>query len=363
MSVTDNIVDRRVFVGGLLPNCSTEVLDQYFGQFGTIEDSNIVLDKRTGNSKGYGFVTYTDQAAAIAAVVDGTPTIDGKICNCNLASMGVVTANIPEKSKRSWSAANSQKNPNNSRIKKDQGWGIKRQRINTPRTPSYVQRLSLQGITITTVSAIEHIDTTKKINPPDAFKYFLEVSDLFRGNPEFGYYSKTLLEMAKKFRQTGEIIEVEPYQPAPRLSESKSDDMHNQDGMDQGYGGFQDGMDQQGYGGYQQGNYGDQDGMDQQGYGGYQQGNYDPNLQGNYDPNTQGNYDPNTQGNYDPNTQGNYDQNTQGNYDAQNTEGNYGQEGMDQGYEGYQQENYENQDVGENQDLGENPDLGENQGD
>lgn len=48
--------DRKVFVGGL-PSFSTErSLYSYFSQFGEIESVNIVMDKHTNRSKGYGFV-------------------------------------------------------------------------------------------------------------------------------------------------------------------------------------------------------------------------------------------------------------------------------------------------------------------
>lgn len=53
-----NPTDRKVFVGGL-PSYSTEQsLLAYFLPFGEIEDVNIVMDKHTSRSKGYGFVSF-----------------------------------------------------------------------------------------------------------------------------------------------------------------------------------------------------------------------------------------------------------------------------------------------------------------
>lgn len=48
-------------------------------------------------------------------------------------------------------------------------------------------------------------------NPPEALKYFLEVSDVFRGTAYFNYYMNVLVDLARHYRNTGSIKSVEPF--------------------------------------------------------------------------------------------------------------------------------------------------------
>lgn len=78
----------KVFVGGLAWETPTDKMRAYFEQFGEILEAVIISDKNTGKSKGYGFVTFRDPAAATRACVDSNPMIDGRRANCNIASFG-----------------------------------------------------------------------------------------------------------------------------------------------------------------------------------------------------------------------------------------------------------------------------------
>lgn len=59
---------NKIFVGGLPQSCAEEVLSNYFMQYGNIVDSVVMKDRETGNSRGFGFVTY-DSAAAVEMVM------------------------------------------------------------------------------------------------------------------------------------------------------------------------------------------------------------------------------------------------------------------------------------------------------
>jgi len=85
--VTTPTEDTQVFIGGLLPTTSGESLLQHMSMYGEIVKSKLVTDKESGLSKGYGFVVYKAPASAQASVAAGFVTIDGKNCNCNLASL------------------------------------------------------------------------------------------------------------------------------------------------------------------------------------------------------------------------------------------------------------------------------------
>ena len=49
---------RKMFVGGLHPNLTTKSLIAYFSQFGKIEKGIIMTDKKTGKSRGFGFIVF-----------------------------------------------------------------------------------------------------------------------------------------------------------------------------------------------------------------------------------------------------------------------------------------------------------------
>ncbi|KAK1405499.1 putative RNA-binding protein ARP1 [Heracleum sosnowskyi] len=78
----------KVFVGGLAWETPTNVLQEYFEQFGDILEAVIITDKNTGKSKGYGFVTFRDAESARRACAEPNPVIDGRKANCNIASLG-----------------------------------------------------------------------------------------------------------------------------------------------------------------------------------------------------------------------------------------------------------------------------------
>ncbi|VEU19711.1 DEKNAAC100658 [Brettanomyces naardenensis] len=57
----------KIFVGGIAPDVTHDEFTKYFKQFGDIIDSQLMIDKDTGKSRGYGFVTY-DSADAVDRV-------------------------------------------------------------------------------------------------------------------------------------------------------------------------------------------------------------------------------------------------------------------------------------------------------
>jgi RNA recognition motif-containing protein len=95
--------DCKVFVGGLPPQTTQESLVSYLSQYGQITECKVVMDMTTGRSKGYGFVVYSTPQEAQAAVAKGFLTVDGKKCNCNLASLGAKKLDTTTAKKRSFS--------------------------------------------------------------------------------------------------------------------------------------------------------------------------------------------------------------------------------------------------------------------
>lgn len=78
----------KVFVGGLAWETQRDTMRRHFEQYGEIVEAVVIMDKNTGRSKGYGFVTFRDAEGARRACLDATPVIDGRRANCNLASLG-----------------------------------------------------------------------------------------------------------------------------------------------------------------------------------------------------------------------------------------------------------------------------------
>ena len=54
--------------GNLAWETTQEELQELFSQFGEVEEAIIITDKFSGRSKGFGFVTFTDDSAADEAI-------------------------------------------------------------------------------------------------------------------------------------------------------------------------------------------------------------------------------------------------------------------------------------------------------
>ncbi|KAG9269285.1 RNA-binding protein 38-like [Astyanax mexicanus] len=78
----------KIFVGGLPYHATDASLREYFGSFGEISEAVVITDRQTGKSRGYGFVTMIEKAAAERACKDPNPIIDGRKANVNLAYLG-----------------------------------------------------------------------------------------------------------------------------------------------------------------------------------------------------------------------------------------------------------------------------------
>ncbi|VDN14250.1 unnamed protein product [Dibothriocephalus latus] len=51
----------KIFVGQLKPNITSYDLRTYFSKFGTVTEAQVVTNRKTGISKGFGFVTFADE--------------------------------------------------------------------------------------------------------------------------------------------------------------------------------------------------------------------------------------------------------------------------------------------------------------
>lgn len=59
---------RRLYVGNLAFNTTDAELIELFSSHGTVSSAQVIADRETGRSKGFGFVEMADDAAAQAAI-------------------------------------------------------------------------------------------------------------------------------------------------------------------------------------------------------------------------------------------------------------------------------------------------------
>jgi len=61
---------NRIYVGNLPFSVTQEKLKELFSSFGEIEEAMVVTNKFSGRSKGFGFVTFVDEASVAKAIAD-----------------------------------------------------------------------------------------------------------------------------------------------------------------------------------------------------------------------------------------------------------------------------------------------------
>ncbi len=61
-------MSKKLYVGNLPFSATEDSLKQMFAQFGTVESVNVITDRYTGQSKGFGFIELANKAEADAAI-------------------------------------------------------------------------------------------------------------------------------------------------------------------------------------------------------------------------------------------------------------------------------------------------------
>lgn len=62
---------NKIFVGGLPSQVGETEFSQYFQQFGEVTDAQVMIDHQTGNSRGFGFISFADQSSVELVVGPG----------------------------------------------------------------------------------------------------------------------------------------------------------------------------------------------------------------------------------------------------------------------------------------------------
>eukprot|EP00941_MAST-03F_sp_MAST-3F-sp1_P005524 g5524.t1 len=86
--------ERKVFVAGINFSTTEEELDLFFRNFGTVIKTNLVRDS-TGQSKGFGFITYATKAMADAVIAKQAPGMTGGPLELNGRILDIKNATPP----------------------------------------------------------------------------------------------------------------------------------------------------------------------------------------------------------------------------------------------------------------------------
>ena len=77
---------RKLYVGNLTYAVTASDLEQLFGQHGTVESAQVIVDRNTGQSKGFAFVEMkTDQEAQAAIAALNGKEMNGRPLTVNEA--------------------------------------------------------------------------------------------------------------------------------------------------------------------------------------------------------------------------------------------------------------------------------------
>uniref|UniRef100_A0A8C5EQ09 Heterogeneous nuclear ribonucleoprotein A/B n=2 Tax=Gouania willdenowi TaxID=441366 RepID=A0A8C5EQ09_GOUWI len=76
---------KKIFVGGLNPDTAKEVIEEYFGTFGEIENIELPLDPKTEKRRGFVFITYKQEATVKRVMEKKYHNVGGSKCEIKVA--------------------------------------------------------------------------------------------------------------------------------------------------------------------------------------------------------------------------------------------------------------------------------------
>jgi len=77
---------KRLFVGGIPRSITDAQLQEMFSKFGTVVSASVIIDRATGQSKGFGFVEMETEEQANEAIAKLNETeLEGRKIAVNVA--------------------------------------------------------------------------------------------------------------------------------------------------------------------------------------------------------------------------------------------------------------------------------------
>ena len=72
-------MSKNLFVAGLSYDTTNDTLNKHFAELGTVRSAQVIIDKYTNRSKGFGFVEMSTEEEANAAMEKlNSSTLDGR---------------------------------------------------------------------------------------------------------------------------------------------------------------------------------------------------------------------------------------------------------------------------------------------
>ena len=79
-------MSTKLYVGNLSFSTTTQDLETMFGELGTVQSANLIEDRETGRSRGFGFVEMSSAEEANAAIASlNGKEVDGRALTVNEA--------------------------------------------------------------------------------------------------------------------------------------------------------------------------------------------------------------------------------------------------------------------------------------
>jgi cold-inducible RNA-binding protein len=80
------LMGKKLYVGNLTYGVTDSTLEQMFAPHGTVQSAQVIMDRDTGRSKGFGFVEMgSDQEAKAAIAAMNGKEVDGRALTVNEA--------------------------------------------------------------------------------------------------------------------------------------------------------------------------------------------------------------------------------------------------------------------------------------
>ena len=77
---------NKLFIGNLAFSATEQELEEAFGAFGEIQEAKIILDRETGRSRGFAFVTFASADDANEALALDGQNLSGRDMRVSVAT-------------------------------------------------------------------------------------------------------------------------------------------------------------------------------------------------------------------------------------------------------------------------------------
>lgn len=77
--------NSKIYVGSLSYDLTSDDLQDFFGKYGDITEVKLIIDRETNRSKGFAFITYSEEKSAQDALASDGEELQGRKIIVNIA--------------------------------------------------------------------------------------------------------------------------------------------------------------------------------------------------------------------------------------------------------------------------------------